>query len=370
MNKVIFLSPVGFFKGGAERSLVDLVNNPNIEPIIIIPDNGPISEWAKKNGLKYYVVTFGQVNNIHRPFSFFKGLSAISSLLLASNELSKICNKENTTLIHSNGLKAHIINCVCRLLYNTRSIIHVRDIPYTKSEKIIWKLMQLLSDCMIIVSKPCWPFKNTPKNLRIVYNSTLLHSINDYDLFDSQGYIKLGFIGRIHPSKGLHLLLDWMALAKKNGLNLKLVVRGLFSEDLAGYQKSIYEQISKLDLSDSVTFDGFIDDHKELYAGIDIVVVPSYVPDPLPRSVMEAMSWGKIVFGYPSGGITEMIEDKKNGFLVKNQNNFIDCLNFIKSNKELAKSIKSNAQKTIEIKFNKTTQYIKLNQIYDDLVSH
>ena len=40
--KVLFLSPVGFFKGGAERSLQDLLANPQITPFVMAPEDGPI----------------------------------------------------------------------------------------------------------------------------------------------------------------------------------------------------------------------------------------------------------------------------------------------------------------------------------------
>ncbi len=44
--KVLFLSPVGFFKGGAERSLQDLLSNPYITPILMAPEDGPILQTA------------------------------------------------------------------------------------------------------------------------------------------------------------------------------------------------------------------------------------------------------------------------------------------------------------------------------------
>lgn len=54
----------------------------------------------------------------------------------------------------------------------------------------------------------------------------------------------------------------------------------------------------------------------QVYRDIDIMCVPSTTPDPLPRSVMEAMGRGLPVVATRSGGIPEMIVDGESGFLV------------------------------------------------------
>lgn len=41
-----------------------------------------------------------------------------------------------------------------------------------------------------------------------------------------------------------------------------------------------------------------------IYNGLDLVVVPSVVPDALPRSILEAMGLGLLVAAFPSGGLS------------------------------------------------------------------
>jgi hypothetical protein len=65
----------------------------------------------------------------------------------------------------------------------------------------------------------------------------------------------LGFTaGRIHPSKGLHVLLDGMARARVLGCNLRLIVRGAFAEETPGYEKEIKGKIAALNLSGLISF--------------------------------------------------------------------------------------------------------------------
>nr|WP_232775236.1 glycosyltransferase [Streptococcus thermophilus] len=65
---------------------------------------------------------------------------------------------------------------------------------------------------------------------------------------------------------------------------------------------------------------------------IDIFVLPSTNPDPLPTVVLEAMACGKPVVGYHHGGVCEMVKEGENGHLaIPNQ-----PAELSKANQELA----------------------------------
>jgi len=53
-----------------------------------------------------------------------------------------------------------------------------------------------------------------------------------------------------------------------------------------------------------------------LYAGADVVVVPSVIPDALSRVILEAMTAGRAVVASAVGGTPELIEDGDSGLLV------------------------------------------------------
>lgn len=365
--KVLFLSPVGFFKGGAERSLQDLLASPYITPLLLAPEEGPILETGRGKNIPSSVLNFGLINTIRRPFSFSKGIGVLKSLFSAALTLKNYSQDTKISIVHSNGLKAHMINVVCRRMGGPKAIIHIRDIPYTKAEKLVWHIMYALCDHMILVSAACWPKQSLPKKCIVIHNGIVPSQIdrcapskiNKHELV-------LGFIGRIHPAKGLHLLIDWMAQARKKGYNIKLSIRGAYAEETPEYSLQISETIKSMNLNEHIEFLGYIDDPKKVYEHLDIVVVPSEIPDPLPRSVMEAMARGFIVFGYPSGGILDMIDDDQSGFLVKDSLTFINALQTITEDPKKYDRITNKAREKIEKDFTLDHLHSAVFSVYKD----
>ena len=225
--------------------------------------------------------------------------------------------------------------------------------------------MQLTCHKMIIVSRPCWPLLKLPKNVKVIHNGIIIdkeYKYNDKKLLGRT--INIGFIGRIHPAKGLHVLIDWIVTARSRGLDLHLIVRGSFSVDAPTYEDQIKERIKTNNAQDFILLEGHIKDQDKIYSNIDIVCVPSIVPDPLPRSVMEAMARGIVVFGYPAGGIPEMIDHKKNGFLISNAEDFYSEIIKLIKDSEIYKDISKNSILTIADNFSLDTLFKSLNEIY------
>jgi glycosyltransferase involved in cell wall biosynthesis len=332
---------------------------------LVSPDIGEVADKAKSLGIPVYIMPFLSINTIHRPFSFTKGFTALLDLYKTAKKLSDIATQTGATIIHSNGLKAHAINCVARLIGKTKAILHIRDIPYTRAEKIVWYILYRLSNNFIVVSKACWCFKTIPTKVKIVYNGTpLIESAVQKPI---QNPVNIGFIGRIHPAKGLHLLLDWLAKARSENLGVTLTIRGEFSDDAPDYENQIKQQIQQLHLESVVEFKGFIADPELVYDGVDIVVVPSKIPDPLPRSVMESMARKIPVMGYPAGGIGEMILDYKTGFMVSDSDSFTKALNFIIQNPDKTQIIRQAGLEHIRHNFSMDNLHQTMNGIYKTL---
>ena len=165
----------------------------------------------------------------------------------------------------------------------------------------------------------------------------------------------------------MHLLLDWLARAHADNLAVRLTIRGAFSDDAPDYEARITQQIQQLNLESVVEFKGFIADPDLVYDGIDIVVVPSEIPDPLPRSVMEAMARKIPVMGYPAGGIGEIILDYETGFMVHDSESFTKALKFTIQNPDKTEIIRQAGLNHIRNNFSMTRLHQKMNEIYKHL---
>jgi glycosyltransferase involved in cell wall biosynthesis len=368
--RVLFFSPVSYYKGGAERSLMDLIGNPSVEAIVLTPAEGPINEAMRKRQVETCVLHFGGIEHVHRPFRLVDGFSTFATLIRSAKGLIEICDREKIDLVHSNGLKAHVISSVARRLGGKPVILHIRDIPLTKTERLIWGFLRLASDKLVLVSRACWPADRLPEKVCVIYNgmpaNTQVPTVRERST--NRGMV-VGFIGRLHPSKGLHVLLEWLGYAIRAGLDVRLVIRGSFSTDSPQYEDQISALIRRLALKDNVMFEGFIDDPRRVYDGVDVVCVPSHIPDPLPRAVMEAMSYGVPVIAFPTGGIPEMIENGKSGFFVRNAADFVAAIKRLLDDWSIASSITDQARRKISAQFTLDLLYKKQTALYDSLLS-
>ena len=73
------------------------------------------------------------------------------------------------------------------------------------------------------------------------------------------------------------------------------------------------DYIKKNKLSTRVIYTGFEAQMDKFYSAIDILVLPSLQPDPLPTVVLEAMQYGIPVISTPQGGALEMITENETG---------------------------------------------------------
>ncbi len=124
--------------------------------------------------------------------------------------------------------------------------------------------------------------------------------------------LRLIFLGRIHPTKGLHTLLQ--ALALKPSLAVSLSIYG--AKNVGGaYFESIEALIasdSRVTLKDPLPNAGVVAAMREH----DLVVVPSEWLETGPLVVYEAFAAGVPVLGSDLGGIAELVTDGQNGRLL------------------------------------------------------
>lgn len=168
----------------------------------------------------------------------------------------------------------------------------------------------------------------------------------------SSHIIKLLYAGRISQDKGINTAINAVYLLKNNNLQVTLDVIGTGDKRYINELKSI---IKKQDLVEQVHFFGYLPrkEMPKIYSLHDFLLIPSIEHDALPRVMLEGMSCGCIILGSRIGGICEVIEHGKNGFLFE-PGNYEELACIILNNYDnykLLGFIQQESMKTIKLKF-------------------
>lgn len=193
--------------------------------------------------------------------------------------------------------------------------------------------------------------KEEPYNSQIIYNPI---NSNFFKTGRSERNIRsMIYVGNISYRKNLKLILQALKTMEQNGIKFKLNIVGDFVDDK--YKTEILAYIKEESFGDNISFHGWLNQDKllKLYNQNSIFVLPS-LQETLPISVAEAMAAGVVVVASDVGGVSEMFEDKKSGFLFEKGNlkQLIEILESIHNNKskitQISKKTISMALKNFE----------------------
>jgi len=118
-------------------------------------------------------------------------------------------------------------------------------------------------------------------------------------------------VGRLEPVKGQSCLIDALALILKTNGNVKLMLVGDGSES-----HKLQEKVKVMGLEGRVMFTGFRAETSVYYNAADIFALAS-LNEGMGRAVIEAMASARPVVLSRTGGMAELIEDGKEGFLCR-----------------------------------------------------
>lgn len=356
------------------------LKNEGLEIVVLAPHYEGAKFYEKIDGLKVYRFPYfyptkyqklcyegGILPNLKRSW-----LARIQVPFLFLAELVfafRIIRKEKINTIHSHwivpsGLIGGIISKVKHIPHVTTAhagdvftvekskfLIHISRFIFQNSQKVtvnstftkesINRIDENLSDSKIEVipmGADTEIFKPIGDKLDSFHNNKIIFSI-----------------GRLVEKKGFEYLIKAMPLVIREIPTTKLIIGGTGPEE-----SKLKNLVNILGLERDVIFIGYIKtcDLPKYYRTADVFVLPSVKTkegdtEGLGIVLLEAMACGTPVIGSNIGGITDIIEDGKNGLLIesKNPKDIAEKIIKIISGESLITSFSENGLKTIKERF-------------------
>jgi glycosyltransferase involved in cell wall biosynthesis len=342
--KVLFVASLYYpYVGGAERILRIIAEGlvkAGHQPVVVCLSKERCCIRRDVNGVKVYYL---RLRNLYWPFDGYRPSAAVRAMwatidaynIYASRAVGRILDLEQPSLVNTHNLAG--------FSGSVWSEVKRRDLPLVHTILDYWLICgkSTMYTGAKVCRTPCLACRilSAPRRhlsrmvdaviadgdfllqmhleqglfgdgrpTRRIYNASGVELGIRPPAVASAGRLRLGYLGRVEPSKGVEALLETLA-AIPEGWELQIAGSGL-----QAYEERLKERFQ----SDRLKFLGFVEP-KELFVNIDVLVVPSVWNDPLPTVIFEAYAHGVPVIGSSRGGIPEVIEDGKTGLIFSHE---------------------------------------------------
>lgn len=339
--------------GGPGRTLfyiLKFLDTDLIHRTVVVPREGVVTDLLTKGGVVDDLHLLPNlVENVVEPWDRamdrkdFEAKLPVRAVRAVGNvgrgtsaifELIALVKRKKIEVVFCNGTTANFAGGAIARMTNVPVVWHAF---YPEVAKPIEALHARLAAsknvrAILCVSKPiAKQFAHVDHKVKVVHDAidtdefapNAAGKILRKDLGYDDDAIVFGSHGRILPRKGyLEMVRAARIAVDKLPADVKtrtrFVVLGDTPSDMRpDHLEECRAEVKKLGLEDSFAFVGYRPDVKAYVNDFDVAVVPSIYEDPLPRAVIETMSFGKPVIAFDVGGIPEMIDDGVNGALVR-----------------------------------------------------
>lgn len=178
-----------------------------------------------------------------------------------------------------------------------------------------------------------------------------------------------GMVGRITPGKGHQVLLQALHHVHRRNVPVYALIVGNAREH-PGYANFLKNQIKNLGLENFVHFAGFTENVSLFLSAVDVVVIPSIIPEAFGRGAMEAMALKKPVIASSHGGVLDLVLNGETGILFPpgDVTGLIEALFFLYSHPQKRLQMGENGFDRVQNLFTLSQFTRRTLQVYRSLV--
>lgn len=308
-------------------------------------------------------------------------------LLISTVELVRLIRRLDAEVVYSNSLNI-LPSGVAAWLTRVPCVYHVHEIVRRPRivARLLVKTVDFLSDRIVCVSEAAAaPFREAGVEESKVYVIPNCVDVREFheavsgeaireEFGDGSPGVKLvGSIGRLHPKKGHHIVLEAAQRVVQAVPEARFVIVGDTDSVRKKYTEKLVKQVEDLGLKKHVLFTGIRRDMPAVMAGMDVVVLAASseaTPESFGMVLIEAMAVGTPVVATDLGGIPEVIRDGVNGRLVPP--NDVDALTSaierLLNDTDIARRMGEAGRRLVRSQFSTTGFRTRLYGLLEDVV--
>jgi len=356
---VLFVDQSGQL-GGAEFSLMPLAATWGARREVLLLSDGPFRERLESLGVPVSLACEASVSGIRKDTLRLQWLGALPGIVRQVRTIAR--HAKPFDVLFLNTQKALVLGALGKPLHRKRIVWYLHDVMSSEhfgplQRLVVRWLTRYAVDHVIANSRASADSlialaHCAPEDVPVVHNGIDLDAFSRADAPDMaalrrqfglpENVFLAGLFGRLARWKGQHIALE--ALARVPDLHLVLVGSAMFGED--DYEKALHEQAARLGVSDRLIFAGFRDDMPAWMKAVDVILHTSTEPEPFGRVIVEGMAAGRPVIASAAGGVTEIVNHGRNGWLVQpgNPAALADAIETVRRAPELAQDVASRAR--------------------------
>ena len=192
---------------------------------------------------------------------------------------------------------------------------------------------------------------------------------------DRNGPFTIGFLGRIAPEKGLHVLAEAYRSLRQSGAlpAARLEAAGYMAADCKPYLEEIQKRMQDAGLGAEFHYRGVIDraDKIAFLRRLDVMSLPATYDEPKGVSLLEAMACGVPIVQPRRGAFTEIVEKTGGGVLVQpdDPQSLADGILQIFNDKDRAEDLSANGFRGVREHYTAAHMADKLLECYNEAIN-